>query len=184
MWHYYSFKAESSPTLVPLIKLEQKQNYIHWFSLNEKDFRVTGEDKSSFWALPKIPTPWLFWETQRGLILCLSCCQMRMAILHLYLFPTAFEQFFTGKINGLFTFRQFKVAWRTSLWNSQRLWVLFAEEMNGLSKCHESAFTVFSLSDCGFDQTVYSFSTHIMRPACKIELLNHLRILLFEFGVL
>lgn len=33
---------------------------------------------------------------------------MRMAILHLYLFPTAFEQFFTGKINGLFSFKQFK----------------------------------------------------------------------------
>lgn len=164
MWHCYSFKAESFSTLVPLIKLEQKQNYIHWFRLNEKDFRVTREDKSSFLVLPKIPTPRLFWETQRGLILCLSCCQMRVAILHLYLFPTAFEQFFTGKINGLFSFRQFKVAWRISLWNSQRLWVLCAEEMNSLSKCHESAFMVFSLLNCGFGQTVYSFSTH--RKAC------------------
>lgn len=93
---------------------------------------------------------------------------MRMAILHLYLFPTAFVQFFTGKINGLFSCRQFKVAWRTSLRNSERLWVLFAEEMNSLSKCHESAFPVFSLSDCGFDQTAYSFNTHITKPACEI----------------
>lgn len=145
-------KAQPFSALVPLIKFEEKQNIIHWLSQNEKDFRVTPEDKTSFWVPPKIPTPWLFWETQRGLILCLSCCQMRRAILHLYLFPTAFEQFFTGKINGLFSFRQFKVAWRISLWNSPRLWVLCAEEMNSLSKCHDSAFVVFPLN-CGFEQT-------------------------------
>lgn len=40
-----------------LDRFEQKQNYIHRFGVNEKDFRVTQKDKSSFWALPKIPTP-------------------------------------------------------------------------------------------------------------------------------
>lgn len=42
---------------MPLIQLEQTQSYIHWFILNEKDFGVTGGDKSALWALPKIPTP-------------------------------------------------------------------------------------------------------------------------------
>lgn len=34
MWRCDSFKAESSSTLMPLIKLEQKQNYIHLVWMN------------------------------------------------------------------------------------------------------------------------------------------------------
>lgn len=49
-----------------------------------------------------------------------------------------------------------------------------------------------SLSNCGFDQTVCSLSTHIGKQACKIELLKHLRetiiwiwnTLMFEFCLL
>lgn len=57
MWRCYSFKAPISSTLVPLIKLEQRQNYIHWFSLNEKDFRVTQEDNALSGHFQRYPHP-------------------------------------------------------------------------------------------------------------------------------
>lgn len=158
---------------MPLIQLEEKQNIIHWFSPNEKDFRVTPEDKTSFWVPPKIPTPWLFWETQRGLILCLSCCQMRRAILHLYLFPTAFEQFFTGKINGLFSFRQFKVAWRISM--------EFAEIMSSMCWGNEQFVQMSWVSLCGVFSKLWLWTnwcrSHILQslPA-KVKVTNHLRV--------
>lgn len=163
MWHCYSFKAESFSTLVPLIKLEQKQNYIHWFRLNEKDFRVTGEDKSSFLVLPKIPTPRLFWETQRGLILCLSCCQMRVAILHFYLFPTALSNFSQGRLMACSVSDNLKLR-GGSLYGIRRDYEFYVLRKWTVCPNAMSQPLWCSLLNCGFSQTVYSFSTH--RKAC------------------
>lgn len=55
-------------------------------------------------------------------------------------FPPNLNIFLSGKINGLFSFRQFGVVRRTSVWNPQRLGALVLRKEG--YRCYESAFMV------------------------------------------
>lgn len=170
---------------MPLIKLEQKQNYIHWFSLNEEDFRVTPKDKHSFWALPKIPTPWLFWETQWGFIWCFAPAARWGWLYYISIyFPQHLSNFSQARLMACSVSDNLKLCGgplcgihRDYEFYLLRKWTVCPNTMS--QPLLGSLFQTVALH-C----ILYSCTTNIIGAVCKIQLQSHLRILIWKFPVL